>query len=147
MSAPIQCVKMMIKIQVNLSLPYDGSFVAHSMIMRIQKTVPASAKATNVKKNSDPIIGHSAWTKDYKPEGSRSCAQGSRATGLNREISTISGFGSNFTSAPNIKISGFEPTGNTPPEGRNDITGHIEALNWTIGKHQMRFGREYRQMN
>jgi len=51
---------MMIKIQINLSLPYDGSFVAHSMIMRIQKTVPASAKAPNAKKNSNPIIGRSS---------------------------------------------------------------------------------------
>ncbi len=51
------------------------------------------------------------------------------------------------TSAPNIKISGFEPTGNTPPEGRNDITGHLDdAVNWIIGKHQLRFGGEYRQM-
>lgn len=55
--------------------------------------------------------------------------------------------GAQFPNAPNIKISGFEPTGNTPPEGRNDITGHIdEALNWTFGKHQLRFGGEYRQM-
>ncbi len=55
--------------------------------------------------------------------------------------------GSQFSNAPNIKISGFEPTGNTPPEGRNDITGHIdEALNWNIGRHQMRLGGEYRQM-
>jgi len=55
--------------------------------------------------------------------------------------------GSPFDSAPNIKISGFDPTGNTPPEGRNDITGHLDdAVNWTIGKHQLRFGGEYRQM-
>lgn len=50
---------MMIKIQINLSLPPDGSFVAHSMIMTIQKTVPASAKATKVNKNSNSIKGHS----------------------------------------------------------------------------------------
>jgi Carboxypeptidase regulatory-like domain/TonB dependent receptor len=55
--------------------------------------------------------------------------------------------GSQFENAPNIKISGFEPTGNTPPEGRNDITGHLDdAVSWTVGKHQMRFGGEYRQM-
>lgn len=55
--------------------------------------------------------------------------------------------GSQFANAPNIKITGFEPTGNTPPEGRNDITGHLDdALSWTIGKHQLRLGGEYRQM-
>ncbi len=54
--------------------------------------------------------------------------------------------GSKFQVAPNIKISGFEPTGNTPPEGRNDITGHLDdAMSWTIGKHQLRLGGEYRQ--
>jgi Carboxypeptidase regulatory-like domain len=36
--------------------------------------------------------------------------------------------------APNISISGFETTGNTPPEGRNDITGNLDdAFNWTAG--------------
>jgi len=51
-----------------------------------------------------------------------------------------------YTQAPNIKISGFETIGNTPPEGRNDITGHLdEALSWVKGKHQMRFGGEFRQ--
>jgi hypothetical protein len=51
-----------------------------------------------------------------------------------------------YTHAPNIKISGFETIGNTPPEGRNDITGHIdEALSWVKGRHQFRFGGEFRQ--
>jgi hypothetical protein len=51
-----------------------------------------------------------------------------------------------YTQAPNIKITGFEPIGETPPEGRNDITGHIDdALSWTLGKHQVRLGGEYRQ--
>jgi hypothetical protein len=51
-----------------------------------------------------------------------------------------------YTQAPNIKITGFEPIGETPPEGRNDITGHIdEALAWSLGKHQIRFGGEFRQ--
>jgi hypothetical protein len=51
-----------------------------------------------------------------------------------------------YTQAPNIKIAGFEPIGLTPPEGRNDITGHLnEALSWSLGKHQIRLGGEYRQ--
>jgi hypothetical protein len=47
--------------------------------------------------------------------------------------------------APNIQISGFGPIGITPPEGRNDTTGHItDILSWTKGKHQFRFGGEFR---
>jgi hypothetical protein len=55
--------------------------------------------------------------------------------------------GSPFVNAPNIEIGNdFEPTGNTPPEGRQDITGHLdEALNWTKGKHQLRLGGEFRR--
>jgi Carboxypeptidase regulatory-like domain len=55
--------------------------------------------------------------------------------------------GSPFVNAPNINIGNdFEPTGNTPPEGRQDVTGHIdEALNWTKGRHQLRLGGEYRR--
>ena len=55
--------------------------------------------------------------------------------------------GAPFDNAPNINIGNdFEPTGNTPPEGRQDVTGHIdEALNWTKGRHQLRLGGEYRR--
>src|SRR3984957_11194062 len=51
-----------------------------------------------------------------------------------------------YTQSPNIQISGFEAIGQTAPEGRNDITGHLdEALSWVKGKHEFRFGGEYRQ--
>ncbi|HEX3436763.1 MAG TPA: TonB-dependent receptor [Pseudacidobacterium sp.] len=51
-----------------------------------------------------------------------------------------------FPQAPNIKITGFDPIGLTPPQGRNDITGHLtNDLAWTVGKHQFKFGGEYRQ--
>jgi len=54
-----------------------------------------------------------------------------------------------FPGAPNINIGAngqFDPTGETPPEGRNDITGHLtDDFSWVLGKHQIKFGGEYRQ--
>jgi len=48
--------------------------------------------------------------------------------------------------APAIKISGFDQTGETPPEGRNDITAHItDAASYNVGAHQIRFGGEFRK--
>jgi hypothetical protein len=51
-----------------------------------------------------------------------------------------------LTGAPNIQISGFDGVGQTPPEGRQDITGHLtDVLSYTVGKHQFRFGGEFRR--
>lgn len=48
--------------------------------------------------------------------------------------------------APNVVISGFEQIGLTPPEGRNDVTGHLtDIVSYTVGKQQLRFGAEVRQ--
>jgi hypothetical protein len=42
--------------------------------------------------------------------------------------------------------SGFDPIGVTPPEGRTDITGHYDdAVAYTVGKHEFRFGGEFRK--
>src|SRR5208283_2436343 len=47
--------------------------------------------------------------------------------------------------APNIQISGFDQVGITPPEGRNDTTGHItDIVSYSKGKHQLRMGGEFR---
>ena len=47
--------------------------------------------------------------------------------------------------APNIAISGFEQIGLTPPEGRNDVTGHLtDIISYVAGRHQFRFGGEVR---
>jgi hypothetical protein len=47
--------------------------------------------------------------------------------------------------APTIAISGFQSTGATQPAGRTDIdTQFVESLRWTVGKHSMKFGLEYR---
>ena len=43
-------------------------------------------------------------------------------------------------------FSGFEQVGITAPEGRNDITGMLaDIVSYTVGKHQFRFGGEFRQ--
>src|SRR5712692_130862 len=56
--------------------------------------------------------------------------------------------------APNIVISaaagvsgaGFEQIGLAPPEGRNDITGHLtDIVSYNVGAHEFRFGGEFRQ--
>jgi Carboxypeptidase regulatory-like domain len=55
--------------------------------------------------------------------------------------------GSPFDNAPNLNISGFDQTGRTPPEGRNDITGQIgDNLSWVKGKHEMKMGGEFRKI-
>jgi hypothetical protein len=61
--------------------------------------------------------------------------------GWNTEVSSA------LSGAPAISISGFDGTSAaTPPSGRNDITGHLDdAANYTIGKHQIRFGGEFRR--
>ena len=56
------------------------------------------------------------------------------------------------TGAPQIDIGpsgggGFDQTGLTPPKGRQDITGHLtDSVSYTVGKHQFRFGGEYRRV-
>ncbi len=53
--------------------------------------------------------------------------------------------GQPINGAPNIRISGFEQTGLTPPEGRSDLTTHYtDIVSYSVGKHQFRFGAEYR---
>lgn len=56
--------------------------------------------------------------------------------------------GATFSNAPHIQIGpagGFAQVGLTPPEGRNDITGHLtDQLSYTLGKHEFRVGGEYR---
>jgi hypothetical protein len=83
-------------------------------------------------------------SKDYQPV----------ALGLNTAVSSPS-----LAGAPRIQIAaptassglgsssdGFDYVGATVNSGRNDITGHLdETLSWTVGKHQLHFGGEFRQ--
>ncbi len=59
--------------------------------------------------------------------------------------SSATNHGQPINGAPNIRISGFEQTGLTPPEGRSDLTLHFtDIVSYSVGKHQFRLGAEYR---
>lgn len=61
--------------------------------------------------------------------------------GLNTDVTAA-----NLSGSPFISISGFDTIGLTPDSGREDVTGHFtDALSYIRGKHQLRFGGEYRQ--
>jgi Carboxypeptidase regulatory-like domain/TonB dependent receptor len=48
--------------------------------------------------------------------------------------------------APNLAISGFDPTGLSPVSGRQDYTGHLgDTVSIIKGRHQIRLGGEYRR--
>ena len=48
--------------------------------------------------------------------------------------------------APNMTIGAFDPIGPNPYSGRQDTTWHLnDALNYNVGKHQLRFGGEFRR--
>ena len=66
------------------------------------------------------------------------------ALGLNLSPGATIG-GQPIMGASNIQISGFDQVGITPPEGRTDATGHLtDIVSYITGKHQFRFGGEYR---
>jgi hypothetical protein len=63
------------------------------------------------------------------------------ALGLNTTVTNPALFG-----APTITMSPFDQTGATQPVGRKDYTGHVtDVATWVSGKHQYRFGGEYRR--
>ena len=63
------------------------------------------------------------------------------ALGLNTGVTDPTLFG-----APTITITPFDQVGVTPPLGRQDYTGHVtDTATYVIGKHQFRFGGEFRR--
>lgn len=63
------------------------------------------------------------------------------ALGLDTGVTNASLYG-----APTITITGFDQIGVTQPLGRKDVTGHVtDTVTYVVGKHQFRFGGEYRR--
>ena len=65
-----------------------------------------------------------------------------------QDLLTLSGLntGAGITGSPDIQINGFDQIGVTPTSGRNDIMAQIsDIVNWTVGKHQIRAGVDYRR--
>lgn len=66
-----------------------------------------------------------------------------QGTGLNLGLTGILAEG-----ATKLSVTGFDYTGATAPLGRTDVTGHVtDTLNWTLGKHSLKLGGEYRHAN
>jgi hypothetical protein len=50
--------------------------------------------------------------------------------------------------APKFAIGSFDYTGATAPLGRQDVTGHVtDQMHYTLGRHDLKFGGEYRHAN
>jgi hypothetical protein len=66
-----------------------------------------------------------------------------QAAGLNLGLT-----GQLATGAPQFYIGSFDYTGATPPLGRQDVTGHIDdTLHYSLGRHELKVGGEYRHAN
>jgi outer membrane receptor protein involved in Fe transport len=66
----------------------------------------------------------------------------------NENVLTTAGLntGAGITGSPLIEIAGFDSIGVTPTSGRNDIMAQIsDIVTWTVGKHQIRAGVDYRR--
>ena len=63
-------------------------------------------------------------------------------------VGFIAGVGSGNTyGQPGLAIAGFDGTGGTSVQVRNDYSGHVsDTYSMVMGKHQMRFGGEFRRL-
>ena len=99
-------------------------------------------RVINARFTNQVLFGISYFTQVFHDKNNKI---DSKALGLFTSPDALKN-GQPIPGAPNLQISGFDQVGITPPEGRNDITGHLtDILSYTVGKHQFRFGGELRQ--
>lgn len=66
-----------------------------------------------------------------------------QGAGLNLGLTGILGHG-----ATKLAVGSFDYTGATAPLGRQDATGHVtDTLHWTLGRHDLKLGGEFRHAN
>jgi hypothetical protein len=94
--------------------------------------------ALNAKSSNQILMGVDYYNQ---PFGDAKPNNGAAAVGF------ITGLGPGDTfGQPGLAISGFDGTGGTTIQIRNDFSGHLsETYTLTLGKHQIRAGGEYRR--
>jgi hypothetical protein len=96
----------------------------------------------NARVTNQVLFGISYFTQVFHDKNNQIS---SKALGLFTSPDALKN-GQPIPGAPNLQISGFDQVGITPPEGRNDITGHLtDIVSYSVGKHQLRLGGEVRQ--
>ena len=94
--------------------------------------------ALNAKSSNQVLLGVDYYNQ---PFGDQNPNNGAAADGF------IVGLGpGDVYGQPGIAISGFDGTGGTTVQIRNDFSGHVtETYSLSLGKHQIRAGGEYRR--
>jgi hypothetical protein len=105
---------------------------------RVDNVAVTLNTSLNARSSNQILMGVDYYNQpfgDAKPNG------GAAATGF------IAGVGpGNTFGQPGISISGFDGTGGTTVQIRNDFSGHVtETYSLTLGKNQIRAGGEYRR--
>src|SRR5580704_14592868 len=144
------------KIDWNINAKNNFSF--HSFIGQGNQVAPVGSQVKYYYEVGPIHVSNyaAAWNSTWSPRFSNQLL-----AGVNYFHQTFSDFNTGFdlagagldlydgfdlAGAPNIRITGFDQMGLTPPEGRQDITGHLtDVASYTVGKHQFRFGGEFRR--
>ena len=121
---------------VNSSAPYEAYYQAAPMRVHNYSVVwnsILSPRAVN-----QLVVGYNYFKQTFNDADT---SPNPAAVGLNTGVTDPA-----LSGAPTINISGFAITGATQPIGRVDIVGQAtDTLTWTLGRHQIKLGGEFRR--